>query len=1136
MKTPVRLTIHCRHSVFTLALAALLASQSAQAVTTYWTGAAGVGNTDVATAANWGGTQPPSGNTWGFNAAGTSGTILTNTLTSSAFNVQGIAFGSSSTAAPPYTLSGNTFTLTGDISNTTAAVTQTLNLDIIMGVSSHNFSSTWSTGSLVLKGVLSGPFNAVFAGLGTTTLNSSGSNSYGAGSGNVTAVTGGSTLILDFANMATPTDLIKNASTLQLGSGTTGGGGFLTLKGKSTGATSQTLGAVALNNYANNIVLNSNGGTSTTLNLGVITRLSGNSSINIDLSSANTAVNSSTAAGTLGYATLKDASGTGFASASGFTLTRLTGQTTLLAGSNAAAADYVTSGTVTKTAGAFSVNTLTLDASGGAGALDLGGSTMTVTQKGLLAIGSNAYTLSNGQVGAFNTELLIHTMGTGGVTLSALLGTATQALIKNGPDTLTLSATNTYTGPTIINGGTLKAGSSQAFGVGSAVTLSNNAGAVLDITGFDNTVASLTSSGPSSIILGAATLTVGNATSTTFAGVISGTGSLVKVGTGLLTLSGVNTLTGGVTIKAGALTQSNIASMGTVNLGDTSSSAAATYNAGYQGASATAFNIVASGSGTRTLASTAGNNTLSGAIVLNNDLALLDSDNGNTIFSGGITGTGNVIVNTSGTTGNETFSGGALNFTGALTFNNDTVINGTFVSAVIGSNVTGLVKNGSKTLTLSTANPAFIGDTILTAGTLIINQTNALQTSVLARNGGTSSFGTAITAATLGGLAGTVDLNLVNTNATPAVVNLTLGNSNASYGGNTLNPNYSGVIGQTTGTASLTKVGTNTQTLSGANTYSGATKVNGGTLAVAGSTAAGSTVTIGGASATGSPTLTGTGTVNGAVTIAAAGVGAAGTISPGTVGTTGTLHVGATAIAGTYACDLNGGSSDLLASTGTLTLSTGATLAITAVAPTASSYTIATYSGATPAFTTVTGLPSGYAIAYTTTAIMLVQTDPFNGWIVTPAFSLTGGQQAKAADPDGDGQTNITEFALDGNPASGAADHKVVGKIASVGGTPALVLTLPVRTGATFSAPGYPTNGELVSATVDHLVYEIQGGTDIASWTEAVTEVLGVDKTAIELGLPALSASGWTYRTFSSPLPVSGTPKDFLRAVIIAQP
>jgi hypothetical protein len=68
------------------------------------------------------------------------------------------------------------------------------------------------------------------------------------------------------------------------------------------------------------------------------------------------------------------------------------------------------------------------------------------------------------------------------------------------------------------------------------------------------------------------------------------------------------------------------------------------------------------------------------------------------------------------------------------------------------------------------------------------------------------------------------------------------------------------------------------------------------------------------------------------------------------------------------------------------------------------------------------------------------------------------------------------------------------------------------------------------------VVYKIQGGIDLTTWTEAVSEVTGTDKTVIESGMPALSGAGWTYRTFSSPVPVSGNPKEFLRAVIEAQP
>ncbi|WP_166443092.1 autotransporter outer membrane beta-barrel domain-containing protein [Phragmitibacter flavus] len=54
--------------------------------------------------------------------------------------------------------------------------------------------------------------------------------------------------------------------------------------------------------------------------------------------------------------------------------------------------------------------------------------------------------------------------------------------------------------------------------------------------------------------LGGNELTVGNLnTSTTFSGVISGTGGLTKVGTGILNLTGVNTYSGDTTIDAGTL-------------------------------------------------------------------------------------------------------------------------------------------------------------------------------------------------------------------------------------------------------------------------------------------------------------------------------------------------------------------------------------------------------------------------------------------------------------------------------------------------------------------------------------------------------------------------------------------------------
>ena len=89
-----------------------------------------------------------------------------------------------------------------------------------------------------------------------------------------------------------------------------------------------------------------------------------------------------------------------------------------------------------------------------------------------------------------------------------------------------------------------------------------------------------------------------------------------------------------------------------------------------------------------------------------------------------------------------------------------------------------------------------------------------------------------------------------------------------------------------------------------------------------------------------------------------------------------------------------------------------------------------------------------------------------------------------------------------------------------------LVLTLPVRTGASFSG-----TTEQVSGLIDGVIYRIQGSDELSNWNLAVSEVLGADKTSIESGMPGLDG-GWEYRTFQSPGSVTGDAAEFLRAVI----
>jgi autotransporter-associated beta strand protein len=151
---------------------------------------------------------------------------------------------------------------------------------------------------------------------------------------------------------------------------------------------------------------------------------------------------------------------------------------------------------------------------------------------------------------------------------------------------------------------------------------------------------------------------------------------------------------------------------------------------------------------------------------------------------------------------------------------------------------------------------------------------------------------------------------------------------------------------------------------------------------------------------------------------------------------------------------------------------------------------------------------------------------PYSLWAA--AKGLTAGvNDGPTQDPDFDGQTNLQEFAFDGNPLSGASSGKVVGKIASVGGSNHMTISLPVRAGAVFANAGGPD----VSAPVDGLVYRIEGSDALVSWALDVTEVTGPDAVAIQAGLPALTDVNWTYRTFRAPLAITaGNPQDFLRA------
>lgn len=152
-------------------------------------------------------------------------------------------------------------------------------------------------------------------------------------------------------------------------------------------------------------------------------------------------------------------------------------------------------------------------------------------------------------------------VGTGLVTRISAPITGTGGIVKQGGGDLRLGGPNVYSGATVVNGGSLTAILPGTFSANSAHVVA--AGAVLDLNNGNQTIASL--AGEGRVLLGSATLTAGgNNTSTTFSGVMEGSGGLTKTGSGILTLTGENTYTGTTTIAQGTLSLGDGGSSGSV--------------------------------------------------------------------------------------------------------------------------------------------------------------------------------------------------------------------------------------------------------------------------------------------------------------------------------------------------------------------------------------------------------------------------------------------------------------------------------------------------------------------------------------------------------------------------------------------
>jgi fibronectin-binding autotransporter adhesin len=427
----------------------------------------------------------------------------------------------------------------------------------------------------------------------------------------------------------------------------------------------------------------------------------------------------------------------------------------------------------------------------------------TTISAGTLQLGNGGTTgaitgnVTNNGTLAFNRSDAIVFSGT-------ISGSGTVA--QNGTGTVTLTAANTYTGPTNVNVGVLQAGIANAFELNSAITVAT--AATFDLNGFNQEIGSLAGGG--NVTLVNATLRAGrNNSSTVFSGVISGSGAFIKSGIGTLTLIGNNIYTGGTTIFAGTLQLGNGGTTGAI-AGNVTTFGTLAFNRSdtiaFSGMISGIGAVVKNGTGTVTLTAA---NTYTGATNVN--AGTLRAGIANAFGSNS-----EVTVATGATFDLNGFSQavGQLWGGGNVTLGNATLSAGANGPSVFSGVISGggaLIKLGTGTLTLA-GNNTYTGSTTIAAGTLQLG------------NGGTT-----------GAVAG----NVAN-NGT-----LIFNRSNDYL--------FAGVI---SGTGGVVQNGTGVTTLSATNTYTGATVVNAGTLVVNGSLAASSGVTVNAGG-----TLLGTGTV-----------------------------------------------------------------------------------------------------------------------------------------------------------------------------------------------------------------------------------------------------------------------------------
>ncbi|MGN7919686.1 autotransporter-associated beta strand repeat-containing protein, partial [Lysobacter sp. 22409] len=424
--------------------------------------------------------------------------------------------------------------------------------------------------------------------------------------------------------------------------------------------------------------------------------------------------------------------------------------------------------------------------------------------------GTGALTLSGSMALTTNATLAGSYTGADNVITGVISGNS--SLRSGGAATWLLTGANTYTGTTIVDNGVLRAGTATAFGASAAAQVN---GGTLDLNGFDRTFDTLSGTG-GTVELDSALLTLNGATgvTSTYAGSITGSGGLTKLGASTQTLTGASTYTGATTVGGGTL------------------------RLDFSTAGGPTSGIIA---GASTLNMMGGTLNVTGAA---------GEANTQTFNGLNVTASNNTIGVTSGSGGSATLNLGAINRTGGLiNFNLPTsgnitttntalggwaTVNGTDYAKVVGGNITAftLADYTQKDNAANWLDNEFITDTAGFFGTVTgtkqlggLRYTRPVSTTVTVSPGNTLGVdGTIIVAPTV-----------LNTNQTITGGQLTgaSGGDLAVQQNSTGNFTIASQIVDNGGATGFTKSGTGLVTLTNAsNSYTGPTRVVQGTLAV----------------------------------------------------------------------------------------------------------------------------------------------------------------------------------------------------------------------------------------------------------------------------------------------------------------